>query len=71
MPYAHKYANAVTELGVVGTIKQYVPGNIFSTFAKSGIAYVKRDFISMMEVMIDAEMKMFRVFPLRLSLCKM
>ncbi|WP_290712569.1 hypothetical protein, partial [Flavihumibacter sp. CACIAM 22H1] len=27
MPYAHKYANAVTELGIMGTIKQYVPGN--------------------------------------------
>ena len=34
MPYAHKYANAVTELGILGTIKQYVPGNIFGTFAK-------------------------------------
>jgi len=33
MPYAHKYANAVTELGIMGTIKQYVPGNIFGTFA--------------------------------------
>ena len=27
MPYAHKYANAVTELGIAGTLKQYVPGN--------------------------------------------
>ena len=32
MPYAHKYANAVTDLGIIGTIKQYVPGNIFSAF---------------------------------------
>ena len=60
MPYAHKYANAVTELGVVGTIKEYIPGNIFSTFAKGGLAFVKKDFISMMELLIDAEMKMFR-----------
>ena len=60
MPYAHKYANAVTELGIIGTIKQYVPGNIFSTFAKGGIAFVKKDFISMMELLIDAEMKMFK-----------
>jgi len=59
MPYAHKYANAVTELGVLGTIKQYVPGNIFSTFAKGGLAFVKKDFISMVELLIDAEMKMF------------
>jgi hypothetical protein len=60
MPYAHKYANAVTELGIIGTIKQYVPGNIFSTFAKGGMAFVKKDFISMMELLIDAEMKMFK-----------
>lgn len=60
MPYAHKYANTVTELGIIGTIKQYVPGNIFSTFAKGGMAFVKKDFISMMELLVDAEMKMFK-----------
>jgi hypothetical protein len=60
MPYAHKYANAVTELGIVGTIKQYVPGNIFSTFAKGGFAYLNKDFIRLMEIFIDAEMKMFK-----------
>lgn len=60
MPYAHKYANAVTELGIIGTIKQYVPGNIFSTFAKGGMAFVKKDFVSMMELLVDAEMKMFK-----------
>jgi hypothetical protein len=37
-----------------------VPGNIFSTFAKGGLAFVKKDFISMMELLIDAEMKMFK-----------
>lgn len=60
MPYAHKYANAVTELGIVGTIKQYVPGNIFSTFAKGGMAYLSKDFRKLMEIFIDAEMKMFK-----------
>lgn len=60
MPYAHKYANAVTELGIMGTIKQYVPGNLFSTVAKGGLAFVKKDFISMMELLIDAELKMFK-----------
>ena len=60
MPYAHKYANAVTELGIIGTIKQYVPGNIFSTFAKGGVAYLSKDFIRLMEIFIDAEMKMFK-----------
>lgn len=60
MPYAHKYANAVTELGILGTIKQYVPGNIFSTFTKGGLAFLSKDFIKLMELLIDAEMKMFK-----------
>ena len=60
MPYAHKYANAVTELGIVGTIKQYVPGNIFGTFAKGGMAVLNKDFMKLMEIFIDAEMKMFK-----------
>lgn len=60
MPYAHKYANAVTELGILGTIKQYVPGNILGTFAKGGLAVVNKDFLKLMELLIDAEMKMFK-----------
>lgn len=59
MPYAHKYANAVTDLGISGTIKQYVPGNIFSTMFKGGAALVSQNYISIMELLIDAEMKMF------------
>lgn len=60
MPYAHKYANAVTELGVLGTVKQFVPGNVFSTFAKGGLAFMKKDFASLAGLMIDAELKMFK-----------
>jgi hypothetical protein len=60
MPYAHKYANAVTELGIMGTIKQYVPGNIFGTFAKGGLAFFSKDFSKLMELLVDAEMKMFK-----------
>lgn len=60
MPYAHKYANAVTELGVMGTIKQYVPGNFFGSLFKGGVAYLSKDYLSIMELMIDSEMKMFK-----------
>ncbi len=60
MPYAHKYANAMTDLGIVGTIKQYVPGNIFSTFTKGGVAFLRKDFIGLMELLVDAELKMFK-----------
>jgi hypothetical protein len=60
MPYAHKYANAITDLGILGTVKQYVPGNFFSSFTKGGVAFIRKDFIGLMELFIDAEMKMFK-----------
>jgi hypothetical protein len=60
MPYAHKYANAVTELGIAGTLKAYVPGNFFGSLFKGGMAYLSKDYESIMELMIDAEMKMFK-----------
>ena len=60
MPYAHKYANAVTELGIAGTLKQYVPGNFFGSLFKGGMAYLSKDYEAIMELMIDAEMKMFK-----------
>jgi hypothetical protein len=60
MPYAHKYANAVTDLGILGTLKAYVPGNIFGSLFKGGVAFLSKDYLSIMELMIDAEMKMFK-----------
>jgi hypothetical protein len=60
MPYAHKYANAVTELGITGTLKEYVPGNFIGSLFKGGVAYLSKDYLSIMELLIDAEMKMFK-----------
>lgn len=60
MPYAHKYANAVTELGIMGTIKQYVPGNFLGTITKGGMAFLSKDFLKLMQIFIDSEMKMFK-----------
>jgi hypothetical protein len=60
MPYAHKYANAVTELGIVGTLKEYVPGNFFGSLFKGGVAFLSKDFLSIMELLVDSEMKMFK-----------
>jgi hypothetical protein len=60
MPYAHKYANAVTELGLIGAIRQYIPENLFSTFAKGGVALLSKDFIGLMKLLIDTEMTIFK-----------
>ena len=59
MPYAHKYANALTGLGILGTLQAYIPGNIFAVTGKAGLAFLRKDFPSLMELLVDAEMKMF------------
>lgn len=59
MPYAHKYANALTELGILGTLQAYIPGNIFAVTGKAGLAFLRKDFPSLMELLVDSEMKMF------------
>lgn len=59
MPYAHKYANAVTELGYIGTLKQYLKGNLLSSLTSGGLAFIKQDYTKIMRVLVDAEMKMF------------
>ena len=60
MPYANKYANAVTELGILGTLKQYMPDDILGAISKGSIALIKTDFLAFMEMLVDAEMKMFK-----------
>ncbi len=59
MPYAHKYANAITEFGMLGAIQQYMPGNFLTTIFKGGKAFIIKDYISLMKIFIDTEMKMF------------
>jgi hypothetical protein len=60
MPYAHKYANSVTELGIFGTVKKYVGANVVSSLAKGAKALVKKDVMSIMKILIDTEMSMFK-----------
>jgi hypothetical protein len=60
MPYAHKYANAVTEMGYAGTLKHFVPGNFMGSLFKGGMAFLSKDYLSIMELLVDSEMKMFK-----------
>jgi hypothetical protein len=60
MPYAHKYANAVTEHGILGTLKTFLPqGEILSSLFKGGMSIARKDMDGIGELLIDAEMKMF------------
>lgn len=60
LPYAHKYANAVTELGIMGTLKKYMPSNIGDAFIKGSSVLFRKDYLKMMELLVDAELKMFK-----------
>jgi len=61
MPYAHKYANAVTEHGMVGAAMHFMPEDgFFRTALRGGAALAQRDLDGMAKIFIDMEMKMFR-----------
>ncbi len=60
MPYAHKYANAVTEDGILGTLKRFMPDEGFMNAAvRGGMSLAKKDIEGVTTLLIDAEMKMF------------
>ena len=60
MPYAHKYANAVTELGYMGALRKFVPsGGMIDTLTRGTRAVLGKDIESVMAMLVDAEMKMF------------
>ncbi len=60
MPYAHKYANAVTELGYFDALRRFLPREgLVDTVLRGSKAVLGRDIESMMTLLVDAEMKMF------------
>ncbi len=60
MPYAHKYANAVTDHGMVGAIKAFMPDDgLFATALAGGKALATKEVDGIAKVLIDMEMKMF------------
>jgi hypothetical protein len=60
MPYAHKYANAVTEHGMIEALRLFLPQDgALSAMLKGGVALANKDVEAIMQLLIDAEMKMF------------
>jgi hypothetical protein len=60
MPYAHKYANAVTELGYVDTVRKFLPREgLVDAVVRGSKALLTNDIESVITLLIDAEMKMF------------
>ena len=61
MPYAHKYANAVTEDGMLGAVKRFLPDEgLMDAMIRGGASMAKKDIEGITTLLIDAEMKMFQ-----------
>ena len=61
MPYAHKYANAVTDYGMLGAVQHFMPeGGMLQTALRGGAALATKDVDGIAKILIDAEMKMFK-----------
>jgi hypothetical protein len=61
MPYAHKYANAMTDYGMLGAIKHFLPDEGFLDAAvRGGMSLAKKDIEGITTLLIDVEMKMFK-----------
>ena len=59
MPYAHKYANSVTEVGMLETVRRFAPGGVLETALKGARSALKKDADQLMRMLVDAEMKRF------------
>jgi hypothetical protein len=60
MPYAHKYANAVTEDGMLGALKRFLPDEgLMDAAMRGGASMARKDIEGVTTLLIDAEMKMF------------
>jgi hypothetical protein len=61
MPYAHKYANAVTEHGMIEALRRFLPQESpIAALLKGGMSVATKDVEGIVRLLIDAEMKMFK-----------
>jgi hypothetical protein len=60
MPYAHKYANAVTEDGFLGAIRKFLPeGGALGAALKGTRSLAAKDVEGVATLLVDAELQMF------------
>jgi len=61
MPYAHKYANAVTEHGMLGALRAFLPEEgLLNAALRGGRSFLKKDVEGIITLLVDAEMRMFQ-----------
>ena len=61
MPYAHKYADAVTEYGMLGSLRRFLPDEgLLNATLRGGRSLATKDIEGITTLLVDAEMTMFR-----------
>jgi hypothetical protein len=60
MPYAHKYANSVTDVGPLETIKRFSAGSVVGTLLRGAMGAITKDVYELMKLLVDGEMKAFK-----------
>lgn len=65
IPYPHKYANLISEKGIIPTINEILFKNntalgVLGMITKGSVAVLGKDAVKLMQMLIDAEMKMFK-----------
>lgn len=65
IPYPHKYANSISEKGIIPTIndvlfKDNTALGVFGMMAKGGAAVFGKDAVKLMQMLVDIEMRMFK-----------
>jgi len=64
MPYAHTYADAVTEEGPLGALRRFLPASgLIEAALRGGMSVARKDIEGVATLLVDAEMKMFRGLP--------
>lgn len=59
MPYAHKYANALAELGPMDALRRFAPGGVVDTAVRGVRSAVRRDVEELMRLLVDTELRPF------------
>ena len=59
MPYAHKYANSIGEVGMLETLRRFAPSGILETLFTGAMSAATQDMDKLACMLVDAEMKRF------------
>ena len=63
MPYAHKYADAMVEMGIFEAINKFVPGNKIMSGLKGVGSFISANPVPIIQLLVDSETKLLKGMP--------